>query len=108
MAKMLQEHKGQLNFATDAWTSPNHKAFIAVTVHFEIDGEPMCMLLDLLEVASSHSGTNLAAVFARILDDFGISEKVSKWTLWTIQQYLLVYTGPGGDMQQCEPQRHHD
>jgi hypothetical protein len=76
LAKMLQEHKGQLNFATDAWTSPNHKAFIAVTVHFEIDGVPMCMLLDLVEVATSHSGMNLAAAFAQILNEFGISEKV--------------------------------
>ena len=24
IAKMLQEHEGDLNFATDAWTSPNH------------------------------------------------------------------------------------
>jgi hypothetical protein len=35
------------------------------------------MLLDVVEVAKSHSGINLAAAFAKILDDFGISEKVS-------------------------------
>jgi hypothetical protein len=73
---MLQEHKGWLNFTTDVWTSPNHKAFIAVTVPFKIDGVPMCMLLDLVEVTTSHSGMNLAAEFAQILDEFGISEKV--------------------------------
>lgn len=77
IAKMLQEHEGDLNFATDAWTSPNHKAFVAVTVHFEINGVPMTMLLDLKEVATSHSGVNLAAAFAQILDEFGISAKVS-------------------------------
>jgi hypothetical protein len=77
IAKMLQEHDGDLNFTTDAWTSPNHKAFVAVTVHFEIDGVPMSMLLDLKEVATSHSGLNLAAAFVQILDDFGISAKVS-------------------------------
>jgi hypothetical protein len=59
------------------WTSPNHKAFVAVTVHFENNGEPMCILLDLVEVAESHSGLNLAAAFAKILEDFGISDKVS-------------------------------
>ena len=42
----LKEHEGELIFVTDAWTSPNHKAFIAVIVHFENNGEPMCMLLD--------------------------------------------------------------
>lgn len=77
IAKMLQQHEGKLNFATDAWTSPNHKAFVAVTVHFEIDGVPMSMLLNLKEVATSHSGINLAAAFAQILDEFGISAKVS-------------------------------
>lgn len=75
---MLQEHDGELNFATDAWTSPNHKAFVAVTVHFEINGIPMRMLLDMVEVACSHSGLNLAAAFARVLEDFGISDKVSE------------------------------
>lgn len=35
------------------------------------------MLLDIVEVARSHSGLNLAAAFAKILEDFGISHKVS-------------------------------
>lgn len=73
----LKEHDGELSFATDAWTSPNHKAFIAITTHFENNGEPMCILLDLVEVAQSHSGLNLAAAFASVLEDFGISDKVS-------------------------------
>ena len=77
IAKMLQDHEGALSFGTDAWTSPNHKALIAVTVHFEIDGVPFCLLLDLVEVAKSHSGVNLAAAFAKVLNDFGISDKVS-------------------------------
>ena len=35
------------------------------------------MLLDIVEVTQSHSGVNLAAAFAKILGDFGISDKVS-------------------------------
>jgi hypothetical protein len=66
-----------MSFATDAWTSPNYKAYVAVTVHLEQDGVPVSMLLDLVEVARSHSGLNLAAAFAKILEDFGISNKVS-------------------------------
>jgi hypothetical protein len=72
----FQDYEGALNFATDGWTSPNHKAFIAITVHFEKDGVPVSMLLDIVEVARSHSGLNLAAAFVKILDDFGISDKV--------------------------------
>jgi len=67
-----------LSYATDAWTLPNHKAYVAISVHFEKDGVPVSMLLDIVEVARSHSGLNLAAAFAKILDDFGISDKVSK------------------------------
>jgi hypothetical protein len=65
-----------LNFATDAWTSPNIKAYIALTVHFENDSIPISMLLDLVEIAQSHSGLNLAKAFAKILEEFGISDKV--------------------------------
>jgi hypothetical protein len=72
-----QEHNGALNFATDAWTSPNHKAYVAMTVRFQRDGVLVVMLLDLVEVAKSHSGTHLATVFVKILEDFMITDKVS-------------------------------
>ena len=57
--------------------SPNHKAFITMMVHFGHNGKPMCFLLDLVEVAESHSGVNLAAAFVKIVNNFRISEKVS-------------------------------
>lgn len=50
---------------------------MAVTVHFEDNGVPVVMLLDLVEVAKSHSGLNLADAFATVLDEFGIADKVS-------------------------------
>ena len=74
----IQARDGTLSFATDSWTSPNHKAYVAVTVHFESEGVPVSMLLDIVELARSHLGINLAAAFAKILEDFGISDKVSK------------------------------
>ena len=49
---------------------------MAFTVHFEHKGVPISMLLDLVEVAKSHSGENLAAAFAKVLEEFGISDKV--------------------------------
>jgi hypothetical protein len=73
---MLQEHNGALNFATDMWTSLNHRAYVAVTVHFEKNGVPICMILNIVEVEMSHSGINLAAAFAQILEEFGVSDKV--------------------------------
>jgi hypothetical protein len=49
---------------------------VAITVHFEHKGVPISMILDLVEVAESHSGANLASAFANVLQDFGISDKV--------------------------------
>ena len=71
-----KNYDGRLNFATDAWTSPNQRAFVAITVHLEHKGEPILLLLNIVEVAKSHTGINLAAAFAKILEDFGISDKV--------------------------------
>jgi len=45
-------------------------------VHFEHEGASISMLLDLVEVATSHSGVNLAEAFAKILEEFRIEDKV--------------------------------
>jgi len=76
MTPRCQRFSGKLSFATDAWTSPNHKAYVALTVHLERDGKPLSMLLDVVEVPKSHSGVNLARAFADVLQTFGIKEKV--------------------------------
>lgn len=74
-----QEHPGSLHFATDCWTSPNHHAYVAFTVHFEQEGVPFSLLLDFLALPKSHSGMNLAIAFEGLLNDFGIADKVSRW-----------------------------
>ena len=78
IAKTLQEYDGRISFATDAWTSPNHKAYVAVTAHLEHEGTPVSMILDVVEVAKSHSGLNLASAFTQILREFGIEHKVKE------------------------------
>ncbi|EIW54245.1 uncharacterized protein TRAVEDRAFT_132125, partial [Trametes versicolor FP-101664 SS1] len=76
IAKVLQEYEGNLHFASDESSAPNHRAFMAITVHFVVDGKPVCLLLDFIEVAWTHSGVNLASAFAGVLKEFGIAEKV--------------------------------
>jgi hypothetical protein len=72
-----QQSLGSLSFATDAWTSPNHRAYVAFTVHLKQDGIPFSLLLDFVELPRSHSGINLAIAFAQVLKEFGITDKVS-------------------------------
>lgn len=52
----MQDQPGRLHFATDAWTSPNHRAFIAWTVHLEHKGTMLSFLLDIIEVAEVSHG----------------------------------------------------
>jgi hypothetical protein len=51
---------------------------MAITVHLEVKGSPLCLLLDFVEVARSHSGVALATEFVRVLEEFGIENKVSR------------------------------
>jgi len=60
----------------DAWTSPNSHAFVAVTVHYEEGAISRTLLLNIVECAESHMGATLAATLVKILDNFGISDKV--------------------------------
>jgi hypothetical protein len=68
---------GALHCATDCWTSPNNRAFIALTVHYEADGQIEGCVLDVRELPRRHTGKRLAAAFTEVLSDFDIEEKVS-------------------------------
>ena len=50
IGKILKEHPGRVHIASDAWTSLNHRAFIAWTVHLEHEGQMLAFLLDMVEV----------------------------------------------------------
>ena len=58
VSKLLKEHPGRLHFATDAWTSPNHRAFVAWTVHLQHKGTMLAFLLDIIECFSPKAGTS--------------------------------------------------
>ena len=76
ISKLLKEHPGRVHFATDAWTSPNHRAFVAWTVHLEHKGHMVTFLLDIVEVPESHTGVALANAFQAMLERFGLQDKV--------------------------------
>lgn len=67
-----------MSFAIDAWSLPNYKAFVAITVHLMHDREPLCLVLDVIELAKAHSGWNMAEAFKQVMDVFGIAAKVSQ------------------------------
>jgi hypothetical protein len=46
---------------------------------------PICLLLDVVQVAYAHTEINLAKAFAEVLMDYGIADKVSG-SLWSIEE----------------------
>ena len=50
---------------------------MAVTVQYASKGVVNTWLLDIVKVTQRHTGAELAAQFAKILDVFGISDKVN-------------------------------
>ena len=61
---------------TDAWTSTNHHAFVAWTVHLKHNGAILAFLLDILEVPESHTGVVLVKAFQQMLEAFGLQDWV--------------------------------
>lgn len=45
-----QAYEGELSFATDTWTSPNHKSFVAITIHLACEGKPLAMILNIVDM----------------------------------------------------------
>jgi len=60
----------------DAWTSTNHHACVAWTVHFKHKGAMLAFLLDVVELLESHTGIALAKVFQNMLKTFGLQDWV--------------------------------
>jgi len=46
-----QKYEGKLNFTTDAWTSPNHRAFVTFCVYLEHKRKSLLIPLDVVKVA---------------------------------------------------------
>jgi hypothetical protein len=80
---------------------------VAITVHLEQDRKALAMLLDIVEVPKLHTGSNLAIAFAKVLNDFGISDKVRIYYEKS-NKCSHVQIDPGCDCQQCIQQQHND
>ncbi|KAF9019903.1 hypothetical protein BDZ89DRAFT_900071, partial [Hymenopellis radicata] len=50
LAKKFKGLKSRVHIVLDAWTSPNHKAFVAYKAHWEEDGQCVSTVLDFREL----------------------------------------------------------
>jgi hypothetical protein len=74
----------------------------------EKDGKPLSFLLDIVEVAMSHSGINLARAFADMLKEFGVEHKVSPCHTHQNDKTHHKCTDLGDNMRQCNGKQQDD
>ncbi|KAG6839269.1 hypothetical protein C0991_004300, partial [Blastosporella zonata] len=75
VAKILQDVEGAMHFGTNCWTSPNHRAFIAVIVQYEEKGKIHSWCLDVVELPKRHTGHRLAEALMSVIEEFGLLDK---------------------------------
>src|SRR5438552_3473727 len=78
LQKKLQSAISKIHLTADVWTSPNRKSFLGICAHF-VDGETkkLCQaLLALPELEEGHGGEQQAGVLLRVLEDYGIVDKI--------------------------------
>jgi hypothetical protein len=72
-----------VHFSIDIWSSPNHHSLLAIVAHFiNRDSRQLCKaLLALRELEGAHSGEAIAETFLRVINSYGIQDKIGYFTL---------------------------
>lgn len=73
---ILRKQESCFHIALDCWTSPNHRAFMAITIHFEFRGQMLEFLLDFIELPVSHTGKNMARYLTAVLHRYEVQHKI--------------------------------
>jgi len=73
--------KSKVSLVIDCWTSSNGLAFQGVVARFIDDSWNLCTLpLDLTLLSGPHYGENIAHAPMKVVDEFGITEKIGSIT----------------------------
>lgn len=69
---------GKPSATTDLWTSGNHHGVLAVTVTWlDANFEMKEIVLGFRKLKGEHSGANIAFAFSKVLEEYGILNRVS-------------------------------
>ena len=77
--KLLMDHLQDAHhvaLTADVWTDHRAHAFLGVTIHRLLNGEPKAQLLAFRSFAGSHTGSRIADEMESIILEFGLSSKV--------------------------------
>ncbi|MBW0586411.1 hypothetical protein O181_126126, partial [Austropuccinia psidii MF-1] len=74
---LISDSGKQISFTTDTWTSPNIKAFMAITGHFiNKEFNLVSVLLGLMEIEGNHLGQSLANQFLTTLKQYDLEDSI--------------------------------
>lgn len=80
--KIIQENSAKLSFTVDGWTSFNGRSYYGVTAHLiRDDWKIYSFALDFIPSRGEHSGKDMAEMFFKCLEEYGIQEKVQGITM---------------------------
>ncbi|GBB93663.1 hypothetical protein RclHR1_22090001 [Rhizophagus clarus] len=74
----LHKIPGRFSLTADIWTSSvNQDVFLGLTIHYIDSNWRLCnFLLDIIPFTISHTGINISQEITRVLEEFGISNKI--------------------------------
>ncbi|MBW0556974.1 hypothetical protein O181_096689 [Austropuccinia psidii MF-1] len=73
----LLSSKIDVSFTTDAWTSPNITAYLAVTAHYiDTEFKLTSIIIGLAEIQGDHSGASLATQFLTIILCYDLKQNI--------------------------------
>lgn len=76
VVERLSLARSRIHLSYDLWTSPNHKAMIAIVAHWTSeDYKVITALLAIREVHGGHTGENIANVVYPVLKEYNIHDR---------------------------------
>lgn len=77
LKEILQTNKSKFSFAVDGWTARNGQSFYGVTIHFiDNNWKYQSYALDFVPSNGQHTGKDIARIFFKSLESYGIEHKV--------------------------------
>lgn len=79
---ILQCNDSKFSFAVDAWTAKNGRSYYGITIHFiDKNWRMQSVALDLIPSYGRHTGTDIAKLFYKAIQNYNIETKIQGITL---------------------------
>ncbi|PBK88603.1 hypothetical protein ARMGADRAFT_898021, partial [Armillaria gallica] len=67
---------GKIHIAQDGWSASQKLSLLGLVTVWVQDGKMQVLTMDMIHLRESHTGANLASIFYKSLQDFGIVNKL--------------------------------